>query len=104
MGHARVLSKIADEDLVNELAEKIIVEGLSVRAIEDLTKGTAAPKKNPTKKTPVFSAKHTLYESLMRERIGSKVKISNKKIEIPYGSDEELDRILETIGITIEGE
>lgn len=104
MGHARVLSKIADEDLVNELAEKIIVEGLSVRAIEDLTKGASTPKKNPTKKTPVFSAKHTLYESLMRERIGSKVKISNKKIEIPYSSDEELDRILETIGITIEGE
>ena len=40
----------------------------------------------------------------MRERIGSKVKINPKKIEIPYSSDEELDRILETLGITIEGE
>ena len=104
MGHARVLSKISDEDLVNELADKIISEGLSVREIEKLTAGGTTPKKNPTKKTPVFSAKHTLYESLMREYIGSKVKISSKKIEIPYSSDEELDRILGTLGISVEGE
>ena len=104
MGHARALSKISDEDLVNELADKVITEGLSVRAIEDLIRGTETPKKNPTKKTPVFSAKHTLYESLMRERIGSKVKIGSKKIEIPYSSDEELDKILESLGITVEGE
>ena len=102
MGHARVLSKISDEDLVNELAEKVITDGLSVRAIEDLTRGSETPKKKPTKRTPVYSAKHTLYESLMREKIGSKVKISPKRIEIPYTSDEELDRILETIGITID--
>ena len=102
MGHARVLSKISDEDLVNELAEKVITDGLSVRAIEDMTRGSETPKKKPTKRTPVYSAKHTLYESLMREKIGSKVKISPKRIEIPYTSDEELDRILETIGITID--
>ena len=104
MGHARVLSKISDEDLVDELAKKIIEEGLSVREIEKLTTGGATPKKNPTKKTPVFSAKHTLYESIMREVIGSKVKISSKKIEIPYSSDDELDRILDTLGISVEGE
>ena len=63
MGHARALSKIADEDLVNELAEKVITDGLSVREIEELTRGAQTPKKNPPKKTPVFSAKHTLYES-----------------------------------------
>lgn len=104
MGHAKVLSKISDEDLVNELADKIITEGLSVREIERLTTGGNTPKKNPVKKTPVFSAKHTLYESLMREYIGSKVKISSKKIEIPYSNDEELDRILGTLGISVEGE
>lgn len=104
MGHAKVLSKISDEELVNELADKIISEGLSVREIEKLTTGTNTPKKNPVKKTPVFSAKHTLYESLMREYIGSKVKISSKKIEIPYSSDEELDRILDTLGISVESE
>lgn len=104
MGHARVLSKISDEDLVNELADKIISDGLSVREIEKLTAGGNTPKKNPAKKTPVFSAKHTLYESLMREYIGSKVKISSKKIEIPYSSDEELDRILDTLGISVESE
>ena len=38
MGHARVLSKLEDSTKQEELAQKIIKEGLSVRELEDLTK------------------------------------------------------------------
>ena len=39
----------------------------------------------------------------MREKLGIRVKITNKKIEIPYSSQLELQRILELLDIKIEG-
>ena len=104
MGHARVLSKLSDPELINSLADEIIEKGLSVREIEKITSNTEIPKKNKVTRTPVFSARHAIYEGVLRERIGVKVKINSKKIEIPYSSDTDLDRILEILGISIEGE
>ena len=40
MGHARVLSKLSDPDQIDELANKIIEEGLSVRETEKITSTT----------------------------------------------------------------
>jgi len=40
----------------------------------------------------------------MQEKIGTKVKINPRKIEIPYDSEKDLDRILDILGIKIEGE
>lgn len=104
MGHARVLSKLSDEDQINSLADLIIEEGLSVRETEKLTSNSDMPKKNKIKREPIYNARHTIYESIMRERIGTKVKIGTKKIEIPYDSDNDLDRILDILGISMDGE
>lgn len=104
MGHARVLSKLSDPDEINRLADLIIEEGLSVRETERLTSGVEIEKKNKIKREPVYSARHSIYEGIMRERIGTKVKISAKKIEIPFDSDNDLDRILEILGISMDGE
>lgn len=104
MGHARVLSKLSDPDQINELANLIIEEGLSVRETEKLTSAEDMPKKNKIKREPVYNARHTIYETIMRERIGTKVKIGTKKIEIPYDSDNDLDRILDILGISMDGE
>lgn len=104
MGHARVLSKLSDEEQINSLADLIIEEGLSVRETENLTRNSDMPKKNKIKREPVYNARHTIYESIMRERIGTKVKIGTKKIEIPYDSDNDLDRILDILGISMDGE
>ena len=38
----------------------------------------------------------------MREKIGTKVKISNKKIEIPFDSEKDLERILEILKIEVK--
>ena len=104
MGHARVLSKLSDTDQINKLADLIIEEGLSVRETEKLTSAEDMPKKNKIKREPVYNARHTIYETIMRERIGTKVKIGTKKIEIPYDSDNDLDRILDILGISMDGE
>ena len=104
MGHARVLSKLSDEEQIYSLADLIIEEGLSVRETEKLTSNSDMPKKNKIKREPIYNARHTIYESIMRERIGTKVKIGTKKIEIPYDSDNDLDRILDILGISMDGE
>ena len=105
MGHARALSKLSDADEINSLAERIIKEGLSVREIEKLTSSDELSKSNKiARKKTVVSVKYTIYEGAFREKIGTKVKINNKKIEIPFDSDKDLDRILEILGINIEGE
>jgi len=104
MGHARVLSKIADENKIDELANKIIESDLSVRDTEKLASSSEINKTNKINRTPVYSAKHTIYEGILREKIGTKVKINSRKIEIPFDSDNDLDRILEILGIDIEGE
>ncbi len=98
MGHARALSKIDNESEVKKLANKVISEGLSVREIEDLQSKVMSPKKSEH----LSNHTYTLYENIMREKIGTKVKISKNKIEIPFDSDKDLERILEIINITFE--
>ncbi len=104
MGHARVLSKLSDETQIEEISNKIISNGLSVRETEKITSSQDVPKKKQVKRESVYSAKHSIYEGIMREKIGTKVKIGTKKIEIPFDSDSDLDRILEILGINIDGE
>ena len=102
MGHARVLSKLDNDDLIDSLAQKIIKEGISVRETENLVKEKDYSKKvkivrnNP----PMFN----IFENAMREKIGTKVKIKGNKIEIPFDSEKDLERILEIINITIDGD
>ena len=50
----------------------------------------------------MFGNTYALYENIMREKIGTKVKISKNKIEIPFDSAKDLERILEIINITFE--
>lgn len=104
MGHARALSKLEDEEKINELALKIVNEGLSVRDIEKLLNTEALPKKHSINRSSSCDIKYSIYENLCREKLGVKVKINNKKIEIPYKDEEELTRILEELKINIEGE
>ena len=40
----------------------------------------------------------------MREKVGTKIKIKNKKIEIPFDSERDLERILEILGIGVEND
>ncbi len=101
MGHARVLSKIENEDTVYELAEKVVNEGLSVRDIERIASSSDIHKKNKVSRT--VDHHYNIYENVMREKIGTKVKISKNKIEIPFDSDKDLERILEILNISVEG-
>ena len=100
MGHARILSKIENEEKIIELANKIVDEKLSVRDIENLVNGSDIEKKVKIDRQPIETNNDYKYvEDILREKLDTKVKIKDKKIEISFTSVADLNRILEIIDI-----
>ncbi len=97
--HARVLSKMDDEKKINEIAKKVVNDKINVREIEELVKKVNTPTSKPS-----IPNTYKIYEDVLRDKVGTKVKVSNKKIEIPFDSQKDLERILEILHIEIEGD
>lgn len=102
-GHARTLLGIQDGDAQFELAEQVLEDGLSVRALEALVK--KEQKKNSEEKPatkPAEDADKLFYQEIeetLKNVFATKVKLSRKKnnkgkIEIEYYSKEDLERLL----------
>lgn len=100
MGHARVLSKLSDTTKILELCNKIKEQGISVRELEKIISMSDIPKNNPIKR--VNNSPYKYVESNLREIIGTKVKISNNSINIPFDSEKDLERILEILRIDVK--
>ena len=83
MGHARVLSKIEDENKVEELAKKVVTENITVRGLEDISNKEDIVKKVPIVRQPKTN-EYQYVEDELRDILGTKVKIDNKKIEIYF--------------------
>lgn len=96
MGHARALSKLEDEEEIIKMANSIVENGLTVRDIENQSENST--KKHQT----VRKQKNTEYiyvQDLLRERLDTKVKIKEKKIEISFSNTADLNRILEILNV-----
>ena len=96
--HARVLSKIEDKEEIIKLATKIVEEKLNVRAIENLAQDESIKKKHKIN----FKSNDNKYFDLqnsLSEKLGTKVKIKNSKLEIYFVNDKDLNRIVEFIDI-----
>ena len=98
MGHARVLSKLDSEEKMLEYAKKIVENKLPVREIEEIT--IDDEKKNKIKK-PVkeINKDYKYVEDLLREKLDTKVKVKDKKIEIKFTNVADLNRILEILNV-----
>lgn len=102
MSHARVLSKMEDEEVVINLASKIKSDGISVRDLENISRGEDVAKKKPMVKKPkVVSTKCKIYENALRDATGTKVSVASGKITISFNNDADLDRIMEILNIEI---
>ena len=100
MGHARVLSKIDNIDKVKELADKIVVDGLSVRATEELSNSDDFTRKNhQVRKASTTNYEYKELEETLKEKLGTNIKIKNNKLEISFSNQNDLNRILEIIGL-----
>lgn len=101
--HGRTLINIENSKKQLELCEKIIKEGLSVRAIEKIASGEKQDKKKNRKidKKKNKSIEIIAVEEELIEAMGTKVTINGSskrgKLEIEYYSTEELNRIIEML-------
>ena len=101
MGHARILSKMENNDEINELADKIVNENISVRTLETMTSTPEVKKKLPVRREQK-STNYSYVENELKDTLGTKVKISDKKIEIYFENNNDLDRILEIMNVKIK--
>jgi len=102
-GHARAILSIDDEKLAQEVAKKVIAQDLSVRQTESYISSILKEKKEKKPSKEEIEIKRyikSLEESLSSD-LGTKIKIVNKKnkgrIEIPYSSAEDFERIINLI-------
>lgn len=99
MGHARVLSKLEDNGKILDMANKIVTDNLAVREVEKETEGQDFVRKVKMNRRQESSSEYRYVEDLLRERLDTKVKIKDKKIEISFANVADLNRILEILKV-----
>ena len=110
-GHARALLMVEEPGRMHQLFLKVMAEGLSVReterlargpSIEEATNGHVSVEKSPApQRDPNLAA----LEKELSELFGTPVAIqkgaSGGKMVVPFYSDEDLQRILDLLGIEL---
>ena len=105
-GHARALIPIEDKELQLQLAQRVFDEKLSVREVEKIVKSIISPEKAKEKKEDIPQNIQYIYENIenrLKEKLSRKVAISSKgksgvgKIEIEFYSNDDLDRLIESL-------
>ena len=108
-GHARTLLSLENEEQMEELAQRIIAEGLSVRGAEEaatLVKSREASEdvSRETNRLPSSVRVQHLdeYAEALTDRLDTQVKISlgakKGRIAIDFASMEDLNRIMQLLG------
>ncbi len=99
MGHARALSKLESDEEIIEIANKIVDNHLPVRQTEeDLNSQNLERKVKITRNTSKPN-EFKYVEDLLRDKLDTKVKIKEKKIEISFTNTADLNRILEVLNV-----
>lgn len=101
--HARVLSKFDDENVINELADKVAKEKISVRELELISStDESIPKRKPITRQSIKINKYGVYENSLKEKLGLRVSVLDSKIVIPFNTEEDLNRIFELLNIDLD--
>ena len=103
-GHARALLSLPDAAAMERLAQKIVAEGMSVRATEEAVTLYQAPATAAKNNVPRPGARHERLDYLassLSDRLDTNVKISlgarKGRVSIEFASVEDLNRIMEVL-------
>ncbi|MDR2286773.1 MAG: ParB/RepB/Spo0J family partition protein [Prevotellaceae bacterium] len=109
IGHAKPLLSLTDSGIREKLAEKIIVEGLSVRQVEEITqnmKQKKDQKHKPEKQHPEdLSDRFCVLLELLDTKFNNKIQFKRNKngdggsIVINYASDDEIETFIRNLSI-----
>ncbi|HEX4647090.1 MAG TPA: ParB/RepB/Spo0J family partition protein [Verrucomicrobiae bacterium] len=110
VGHAKAILGLPGEKQQKMAAERIVKEELNVRQTEALVSRLLARGTNPKISNPITplttDAHVTDLENRLRERLGAKVRLryahGKGSLEISFFSDDDLERILQIVGINVD--
>ncbi len=112
MGHARCLLGIVDADLRMKLAESVVSEQLSVRALEDIVRNEKSRKQDSTQtsqiSTTIVSPHLHDMQRQFEESLKTKVRIKEGKkkgvgrITIEFYSFDDFDRVAGKLGVNLD--
>ena len=100
-GHARALLGLADQYEIEKLSNRIVAEGLSVRATEEIIslggKSKTTTKKNKRTTSPEIKELGVRLSDALDTRVNIEMTQKRGKIVIEFGSLEDLHRIIDVI-------
>ena len=100
-GHARALVSVANPEIQDRLATRVVAEGLSVRALEEIvTIGPETTKRPAVRHSPKISAPRLAdLAARLSERYDTRVKVdlgrSKGKVTVEFATLDDLERIVE---------
>lgn len=102
-GHARALLSVEDDEEQNRLAHRIVAEGLSVRAVEEIVTMAGSPSKSSAKSKGARAGRRVSpaldkLAGRLSDRFETRVKVDlgqkKGKIVVEFASVDDLERIL----------
>ncbi|MCL3817125.1 ParB/RepB/Spo0J family partition protein [Aeromicrobium wangtongii] len=99
-GHARALVSVADPEIQDRLAMRVVAEGLSVRALEEIVAAGADGTKRPAARSTARASSPRLADlaSRLSEAYDTRVKVdlgrSKGKITVEFATIDDLERIV----------
>lgn len=101
MGHARALITL-DKDKALSIAKRAIDEKLTVREVENIVKGIELQKARKEKPKVEKPKEYEYVEGLLRKKYRTRIKVDAKSITIKYTDTDDLNRLLELMGVIEE--
>ncbi len=100
-GHARALVAVSNAEIQDRLAQRVVAEGLSVRALEEIVTIEPDGKRRPARRSgaKLHSPRVAELAGRLSDRFDTRVKVdlgrSKGKITVEFATVEDLERIVE---------